>query len=129
MILRVLWWLESVVYVPHTWVTFVTLLILLPMLIFRASRPWGASALYYASIYWGVLLWVQSCIYVLGALGPVWFIVGVLLAGIGVVPIAWVGTLVHGDWTNWKWLSLDLVWVFGTRLLAIRCCMERAKRA
>src|SRR5271157_4647342 len=99
------------------------------MLIFGASRPWGAAALYYASIYWGVLLWVQSCIYVLGALGPVWFIVGVLLAGIGVVPIAWVGTLVHGDWTNWKWLSLDLVWVFGTRLLAIRCSMERAKRA
>ena len=61
-----------------------SLLVFLPMLIFRKSRPWGALALFASSYLFGFVAWVFSFILTLQTLGLGWLVVGLLFAGVGV---------------------------------------------
>jgi hypothetical protein len=105
-----------------------TLFAFLPTLCFRATRRWGAAGLFYASYFWGILVWIQCFRYVFSALGWGWVIFGVLLGGIGVVPIAWIASLINHDWGSLLFLSLNLAWVFGSRAIAFTCLAAHERR-
>lgn len=72
--------------------------VLLPMSIFRRMHPLIASALRISSLLIGGVCWWQSCIVTFRLLGWLAVAIGLLLAGVGVVPMALFATAVKGDW-------------------------------
>jgi hypothetical protein len=55
----------------------------------------------------------------LGIGAYVGLVVGLLLAGVGVFPVALLAVLMHGDWPNIGWLLIGLVLVIGTRSIGV----------
>ena len=95
----------------------ICLFVLLPMCIFRKLRPWAGVGFVYASLAFGILIWAVSCVYVVQVWGYGALVVGLLFAGVGVVPVALLAALVHGQWSNLLALFLGVVLTFGSRIL------------
>ena len=81
----------------------VSLLVLLPisllLLVSRRSRGYGGLGIYFASFPVGLSLWVTCFVYAL-SVSIFWTVAGVLLGGLGVVPIAAIMTLIRRDWSS-----------------------------
>jgi hypothetical protein len=69
------------------------------MLAFRQSRPYGGAVFLYSSYYMGLRCWWFCFILCYRVFGGVWLLLGLLLAGIGVVPLAFFGLIVKSFWT------------------------------
>jgi hypothetical protein len=91
--------------------------IFLPLCVFKKTRPWAGLGFYFASYVFGVTLWALSCVFAFGYWGYFGLVVGLLLAGVGVFPVALLAVLVHGDWPNVGWLLIGLALVIGTRFV------------
>src|SRR5438445_11070222 len=83
---------------------------LLPLCIFRKTRPWAGLAFYLVSFLFGTMLFAFSCLVVVQIWGYGGLIFGLILGGVGVVPVAFFASLFHAEW--------PLFWdvVFGTVL-------------
>lgn len=66
----------------------------------RSSRAKYATFLYIASFLFGTNLWIWSALNLYQEWGLTAFLVGVLMAGVGVVPLAFVALAVHGQWAD-----------------------------
>jgi hypothetical protein len=77
----------------------VWVLIVLPMLLFRRTRFRGAKALIYSSHYTAFSCWWFCFIICYRSFGGFWLFVSLLFAGIGVIPLAFVGLMVKSFWT------------------------------
>jgi len=99
--------------------------ILLPLCIFKKTRPWAGLGFYLASYLFGVALWAFSCIVAFGHWGYVGLIVGLLLAGVGVFLVALLAVLVHAEWSIVGWLMIGLVLTFGTRFVGVALSDEK----
>ena len=103
--------------------TFVSGLVLLPacllLLLFRFSRGIAGLGLFVASHLFFIHLWL-ACLVTLGSLaGRGGLLVGLLLAGIGVVPVSIVVSALYGAWSfAGGTLLLGLI-VLGVRFLGI----------
>ncbi|SPF52943.1 membrane hypothetical protein [Candidatus Sulfopaludibacter sp. SbA4] len=106
----------------------VWILAVLPMLLFRRARPIAASILMHSSIYTGFTCWWYSFIISYKVLGVVGLAGGLLLCGVGVVPLAIFGAARHGIWTVFWNLILAVALVFGPRILAVFVMYRHAKR-
>ena len=89
--------------------------VFLPLAIPRATRGFSSIALVIASYVFGAALWMGGFLLTLSIWGVVGVIVGLFIAGIGVVPIAMVATLVKGMWGSLFELVLLLIMTFGCR--------------
>jgi hypothetical protein len=98
----------------------ICLLVLLPLSIFRKLRPWTGLGFQLASYLFGTLLFAFSCLVALQLWGYVGLIIGLLLAGGGVVPVAFLAALFHGEWALLGFVVLGIILTFGTRLLGLR---------
>jgi hypothetical protein len=100
-------------------VLIVCVFILAPMCIFRRSRTLAATGLYASSYVFRVGAWIYAVTVAFAIWGALGVTIGFVLAGIGVVPIAMLAALFHGEWfTFWSivfWVGLT----FGTRALSI----------
>ncbi len=98
---------------------FVVILVLLPLAIFRRTRAFAGGGIYFASFVFGLTLWVWSLLtsYALWGIGGI--VVGLLLGGIGVVPIAILASLFHGLWSMVGELLLVTAITFGARFFGI----------
>lgn len=74
----------------------IVFLILIPLGLFDSTRKFSANALYLISFLFGFAIWVYSAGIAFALLGLFWLIVGLLLAGIGVVAVAFLGALFQG---------------------------------
>ena len=74
-------------------------LVVLPMLVFRRTRARGAAALRYSSFYTAFSCWWFCFILCYRAFGGFWLFVGLLFAGIGVIPFAFFGLMIKSFWT------------------------------
>jgi len=92
----------------------------LPLSIFRKTRSWGALGLYFTSYLFGAMLFAFSCLVVLQIWCYVGLFIGLLLAGIGVVPVAFLAALFHAEWTLVFSVVGGAVLTYGTRYLGIR---------
>lgn len=99
--------------------------VLLPLCIFRKSRPWAGVAFVYASLLFGLVLFAWSCVFVVSIWGYGGLVVGLFFAGVGVVPVALLASLVHADWAALAQLLIMVFFAFGTRLLGIRLTIIR----
>jgi len=73
---------------PISWIgAAIIVLVLLPMALFRATRPAAGTGMYFASYLFGFTTWFLGAAVTIVSWGWVGFIVGLIIAGVGVVPI------------------------------------------
>jgi hypothetical protein len=97
----------------------ICILVLSPLCIFRKTRPWAGLGFYYASFVFGVTLFAYSCLFVVSVWGIGGLVIGLIFAGVGVVPVALVAALLHAQWSVLGELALEIVLTFGTRFLGL----------
>jgi len=103
-----------------TWIAFaLVVFILLPLAIPRATRRFSSVALFVASYVFGATLWMEGLLLTLAIWGGVAVFIGLFLAGVGVVPIAMLATLLKGMWAPLVELVLLTIMTFGTRIGAM----------
>jgi hypothetical protein len=101
------------------WTLVVCVVILLPAAIIRPSRAFASVGLLIASFVFGSFLWVWSFIVTLAIWGVWGVVIGLMVAGVGVVPISFFAMLFHSEWHHRIWdLVILVVLTFGTRALA-----------
>jgi NO-binding membrane sensor protein with MHYT domain len=88
------WLREGVSIVILIW-----LLIAVPMLIFRKTRPYAGMIFLYSSFFTGLSCWWFCFIVCYHLLGLTWLVIGCLLFGVGVVPLTFVGLMIKSFWT------------------------------
>ena len=76
----------------------VCLFILLPLAIFRRTRGFSGLGIYIASYAFGLTLWVWCLLTTYTLWGLVAVVVGVLMAGVGIFPIAIIACITKGLW-------------------------------
>lgn len=105
------------------------LIIVLPISFFKKAKRFSGIAISYSSYIFGLQLWLSGLMLTLQIWGIWAVIIGLLLLGIGVVPIAMIATLFHGMWKDFIQLVLSLILVFGARILGAhmleKSAMER----
>lgn len=99
---------------------FVCVFVLLPLCIFRRTRPWAGVGFVYASMLFGVMLFAYACLFVVSVWGYGALAVGLIFAGVGVVPVAILAALLHAEWSVLFELVFSVVLTFGTRYLGLR---------
>lgn len=95
------------------------LLIFLPLSLVRRTRIWAANGFYLSSYLFGTLLFAYGCIVTYAVWGYVGLIVGLFLAGVGVVPVAYLAAIFHGEWQPLGELALGTFLTFGSRWFAV----------
>jgi hypothetical protein len=97
----------------------ICIFIFLPLCIFRRTRPWAGVGYVYASLVFGIMLWAYSCLFVVYAWGYVALGIGLIFAGVGVVPMALLAALFRGEWSVLWEVVFGIVLTFGTRFLGL----------
>jgi len=95
----------------------VCIFVLAPLCIFRKTRPWAGIGFAYASFIFGAMLFMYSCLYVVESWGVFALVIGLFLAGVGVLPVALLSSIFHGNWSVLLELLLGIILTFGTRIL------------
>lgn len=89
--------------------------VFLPLLLFRKTRGFSGAGLRIASAMFGFTLWVWGLLLTYDLWGAIAVLIGLVLLGVGVVPIAMLATLFKGMWLTLGELVLLTVLTFGTR--------------
>ena len=92
------------------------ILIFLPLSMVRSLRSWMGTFIFLSSFLFGIVLWLSSFITTLGAWVIGGVIVGLLFAGVGVVPMAGFILLIHGQWADLGTFIGMVVATLGARL-------------
>lgn len=98
---------------------FVVVPISLLLSIFKKSRVVGAIGLLISSYVWGLNLWLWALVIAYYLAGTFWLVVGLLLGGIGVVPIAIIASLISGKWIIAVQIAISAVVIFAVRGFSI----------
>lgn len=105
-------------------------LVMLPLSVVRKLRPFTSAAILLISFVFGITLWIEGLLVTLSTWGTFAVIVGVLMGGIGVVPIGMLAALFHGLWDPLFELLILTVLTFGSRFfsqwLASSCGTRRS---
>ncbi len=119
MIIRGVPWIAENVYPIVSFVCSILLLLLVPisivLSIFRKTHPWAGLGFTLSSYALGLTLWLWSLILAYLLAGTIWMIIGLLFAGVGVVFVAFVAALVHGEWAVAIQVGIMTVLVYGLR--------------
>ena len=124
----VMLFLKGAVWISETilpWITVVNaiaiiigVVILVPLALIKPTRVVGATGLFIASYIYGATLWVWGCVLTYTLWGMTGLIVGLVILGVGVVPLAIIATAINGMWSLSGQLIVLLVITFGSRILA-----------
>jgi hypothetical protein len=95
----------------------IDLIIVLPISFFRKAKRFSGTTIFYSSYVFGLQLWLSGLMLTLQIWGIWAAIIGLLLLGVGVVPIAMIATIFNGMWSEFFQLLLSIVLVFGSRIL------------
>jgi hypothetical protein len=93
------------------------IVILGPLAMLRPTRPWAGLGLSIASYIFGITGWFMGLIWTWILWGSWAVIIGLLVLGVGCVPIALLATLFKGMWPELGMLLLIVIATFGCRLL------------
>lgn len=115
---------DGVTLVFYYWIV-----VLLPMFVVRRMRPLIAASLRYSSIFVGAACWSYSLVATYRILGRLSVAIGLLFAGLGVVPIAIYGAVLRGHRdVFWNVLG-GVVLTIAPRMLAKLIVSRPAKKA
>jgi hypothetical protein len=92
--------------------------IFLPLAIFRATRFVSVYGLLFSSYVFGLCVWLVGLLdaYDYWGLGGV--VIGMFMAGAGVVPIAMLGQALHSQWSEVAIMIGGIVLTYGTRMFS-----------
>ena len=115
----------------HPWLVTATSIVLgivtfvfLPLLPFRKTRVFSYVGLNFASAMFGFTLWVWGLLLTYRLWGAIAVVIGLVILGVGVIPIAMLATLFKGMWLTLGELVLLAVLAFGTRFIAVRAAAK-----
>lgn len=105
--------------IPLAWIAAaIAILVFLPLAIFRGARGFAGAGMLIASIVIGVTTWFLGATCTLAAFGWFGIIVGLLLLGVGVVPMGVLGAFFWLDSNPMGWSIIAMViFTFGLRAL------------
>lgn len=104
------------IFAALAWISFgLEVLVFLPLSIPRATRKFSSTVLYVMSYVFGATVWMEGFLLTLSLWGVGAVVIGVLLLGVGVVPIAMIATLIKGMWLHLLELVFLTILTFGTR--------------
>ncbi|TAM01975.1 MAG: hypothetical protein EPN70_18120 [Paraburkholderia sp.] len=107
-------WLEPTFFLTLA----VSIFILAPLALIPKIRTTSAIGLLIASYIFGAILWIESFIATYEFWGTLGVLIGLFIAGVGIVPIAILAALVHADWMSLLGLAMLIAATFGARSLA-----------
>jgi len=100
-----------------TWIASgLAVFILLPLAIPKATRSFSSITLFIASYLFGATLWMEALLITL----PVWGVgavfIGLFIAGVGIIPIALLASLLKGMWGTFIELVFLIILTLGSRV-------------
>lgn len=95
----------------------IDIVVFLPMGIFKRTKGAAALGLSISSYVFGLTLWFWGLILTYIIWGTVGVLVGLFIAGIGVVPLSILATALEGEWSTLGQLAFLLFLTFGSRAL------------
>lgn len=110
-------------------VTVIGLPLLLVLAVFGPTRAFAGGGLVIVSFAYGATVWIWSLLFTLHTWGWIAVFIGLFLAGVGVVPIALLAALFHGEWSVIGQLLLGLVLAFGCRMFGMFVSAKAEERA
>lgn len=114
----------AVVVIPYVnWasgiVFTICLFILLPMAIFKKTRGAAGVGLFIGSYIFGLSTWLAGFLITYSLWGILGVVIGVFLAGIGVVATAIIALIIHAEWTLLGIMLINVLLVIGSRILGV----------
>ena len=97
----------------------IDIIILLPLCIFPATRTFAGTGLFISSFIYGITLWFLGLLFTYILWGMFGVIIGLFIAGVGVVPFGILATLFNGLWGGFWTLIILAVLTFGTRIFGL----------
>ncbi|NQU99582.1 MAG: hypothetical protein HQ538_02490 [Parcubacteria group bacterium] len=97
----------------------IDIIILLPLAIIKKTRKISGIGIIISSYVFGAFTWMCSFIIAYIIWGIAGLVIGLLLCGIGVVPIAMLATLFDGDWSTLLQVIIITAITIGSRYLGI----------
>jgi len=121
-------WLYQWTIVAVSWTAVVCLVVLLPMLVSRRLRVYGAVGLVYASYVFGFGCWVYSVEVAYKTLGLFWTLFGLGCFGVGVLPVALLGAIIQSRWDGVLNLIAAVALIAIPRLVGMYVIYKHSKR-
>lgn len=126
-------WLGALLYpwlLALNGITFaITVFLFLPNAIFSSTPRFAGSGMMIASYVFGLTLWVWSLLLTYDLWGGLGLLIGLFMAGVGVVPLAMLATLVNAMWSELGQLVLLLIITFGVRVWGYGLIAKAARNA
>jgi hypothetical protein len=97
----------------------ISILILLPLGLFHKTRSFAGNGLVLASWIIGFSTWIWSFLLTYSFWGLFGLFVGLIFAGIGVLPIAMIASLFNAKWALFAQLLISVIVIYGFRILGI----------
>lgn len=112
------------------WIVLVIdIVVLVPLSFIQRTERFAGTALLYSSYLFGLTLWAWSLLLTYHWWGWFGVVIGLLIVGVGVVPVAMLAALVHGAWAVLGETIFILVVAYGTRALGTYVAMRARERA
>lgn len=106
--------------INFSWIVFaINLFILLPLGLFRKTGIAGGMGMYISSYVFGLTLWFLGLLLTYFTWGFLGIFIGLLLGGVGVVPVAMLAMLLNSEFFTLVVLIVLTILTFGARALGI----------
>lgn len=106
--------------IDFSWIVFaINLFILFPLGLFRKTGIVGGMGMYISSYVFGLTLWFLGLLLTYFTWGFFGIFIGLVLGGVGVVPVAMLAMLINGELFTLLVLVILIVLTFGSRSLGI----------
>jgi hypothetical protein len=107
----------------------VVIFLLLPNAIFSSTPRFAGGGMLIASYVFGASLWVWSFLITYMLWGWVGLAIGLFMAGVGVVPLAMIATLLNWEWAVFGQLVLLIMFTFGIRAWGAFLIQKASRRS
>jgi hypothetical protein len=97
----------------------VCIFILLPLALFKKTKIVSVYGLYFASFIFGAAVWIFSFLITYSYWGIFGVILGLFIAGVGVIPLGFVAALLHANWSVLINIVIGVIFTYGARALAM----------
>ena len=112
-----LWNLVDFLWSVAVIIFFIDLIIMLPLSLFKKTRLFASKSIFYSSYFFGFMLWIECVFYTFDLWGIIALIIGLLIIGIGVVPMAFLALAINSMWDAFFTLLITLVVIMVVRFL------------
>ena len=110
-------WVLEWTFPAFSYTLLATLVVLLPLSFISSTRHFAAIGLNVSASVIALILWLWGMAYTYSVWGMFGVFFGLFLGGIGVVPVAMVAQIWHGDWSNLGAFVFAIFVFFGVNFL------------